>query len=68
MAAVAQTANVLGTYAFNPYAAGTKLYGVKSTPNIGPVDQTGYADRDRRAKARKAAIMAALKAKQAGLK
>jgi hypothetical protein len=59
--------SILGVPAFNSYAAGAKTYGVKMSPNIGPVDQTGYAARDRKAKARKAAVMAALKAKQTGL-
>lgn len=49
----------LGTFAFNPYSAGSKKYGVKSSPNIGPVDNTGYAVRDRKLAARKAALMVA---------
>jgi hypothetical protein len=59
--------SILGAPSFNSYAAGAKTYGIKMSPNIGPVDQTGYAVRDRTAKARKAAVMAALKAKQAGM-
>jgi len=62
-----QQANPLGTYAFNPYSAGAKKYGMKSSPNIGPVDKAGYAERDRRMAARKKAVMAAMKAKQQGM-
>lgn len=62
-----QQSAILGTYAFNPYAAGNKTYGaVSGSPNLGPVDKTGYADRDRRIKARKQAIAAAMKATQVG--
>lgn len=46
----------LGTYAFNPYSAGAKKYGVKSSPNIGPVNKAGYVNRDRKLAARKAAL------------
>lgn len=31
---------------FNPYAAGTKNYGLKGAPNIGPLDKLGYRERD----------------------
>jgi hypothetical protein len=51
----------LGTFAFNPYAAGVKRYGVKTSPNIGPVDKTGYAARDRQLAAKKKAINLAMK-------
>jgi hypothetical protein len=53
----------LGTYSFNPYSAGAKKYGVKSSPNIGPVDKTGYAARDRKMAARKAALGKAMKSR-----
>jgi hypothetical protein len=38
----------LGTYAFNPYAAGAKQYGANgaSAPTSGPVDPTGYIERE----------------------
>lgn len=62
-----QQSTILGTYAFNPYSAGNKIYGaVSGSPNLGPVDKTGYADRDRRIKARKNAISAAMKARAVG--
>ena len=57
---------ILGNYAFNPYSAGAKTYGVKSSPNIGPVDKSGYAERDRLIKAKQAAIAQALKNKSSG--
>jgi len=48
----------LGTFAFTPYAAGKKIYGqVGSSPTMGPVDKTGYADRDRRLAARRNAVL-----------
>lgn len=53
----------LGTYSFNPYSAGAKKYGVKSSPSIGPVDKAGYFARDRRLAARKAAIGKVMNAK-----
>lgn len=57
----------LGSFEFNPYAAGAKKYNsVMSSPNIGPVDKTGYAARDRRLKARKQAVLASMKAKNVG--
>lgn len=38
----------LGTYSYNPYAAGAKSYGVTGTsaPTSGPVDKTGYIERE----------------------
>lgn len=57
----------LGDYEFNPYAAGVKRYGsVKNSPNIGAVDKTGYAERDMKKKARKAALANARKANSFG--
>ena len=48
----------LGTFSFSPYAAGKKIYSqVSSSPTMGPVDKTGYADRDRRLAARKNAVL-----------
>jgi len=39
---------LLGTYAFNPYAAGAKHYGANasSAPTSGPVDKAGYIERE----------------------
>lgn len=57
----------LGTFEFNPYAAGRKIYGqVGSSPNMGPVDKTGYADRDRRLAARRNAVLQRMKGMNAG--
>ena len=57
----------LGTFEFSPYAAGRKIYGaVGSSPNIGPVDRTGYAERDRRLAARRNAVLQKMKAKNKG--
>lgn len=50
---------------FNPYAAGRKVYGaVRDAPNIGPVDKLGYRERDLEAKAKKRAVMRAMKSRQ----
>lgn len=58
---------ILGNYEFNPYAAGAKIYnGVAGSPTRGAVDKTGYAMRDRKIQARKNAILAKMKAKNAG--
>ena len=55
--------SVLGTIAFNPYAAGSKVYSqVSGAPTIGAVDKTGYAQRDRTIAARKSALAAKMKA------
>jgi hypothetical protein len=55
------------TSGFNPYAAGDKIYGGgRSFPTIGPVDRTGYKERDAKAKARQSAIIRRLKATQSG--
>ncbi len=57
----------LGTYSFTPYSAGKKIYSqVSGTPNIGPVDKTGYAARDLKAKARRNAVLAKMKAVNVG--
>lgn len=56
----------LGTFEFTPYAAGRKIYGqVGSSPNLGPVDKTGYASRDRMLAARKQAVMQRMNAMKA---
>lgn len=58
---------ILGNYEFNPYAAGAKIYNqVSSSPTRGAVDKTGYAERDRKLQARKNAVLAKIKAKNAG--
>ncbi|MFF5977033.1 hypothetical protein ACFY7C_36635 [Streptomyces sp. NPDC012769] len=53
---------------FNPYGAGKKHYGAGRTmPNIGPVsNKQGYAERDNKAAARKAAMLRRLKASGKG--
>lgn len=52
----------LGTFEFNPFAAGSKTYGQgMKSPTMGPVDKTGYADRDRRLKVKRNAILAKMK-------
>lgn len=52
---------------FNSYAAGSKIYnGGSSAPNIGPVDQMGYRERDLKYKTRQrnTAILRRLQARQ----
>lgn len=53
---------------FNPYAAGDKRYGAgRMAPNIGPnSDVLGYATRDNKAKAKKAAIQRRLRGQATG--
>jgi hypothetical protein len=54
---MAQKNTLLGTYSFNPYSAGSKMYAnMSGAPTRGPVDMAGYADRDRRIAARKKAL------------
>lgn len=63
----AERNSVLGTYSFTPYAAGKKIYNqVSSSPTSGPVDKSGYADRDRRLKVKRNAILAKMKAMNIG--
>lgn len=51
----------------SPYAVGNKVYGGgRSNPTSGPVDKTGYRERDARTKARRDAILRRMKAKQSG--
>lgn len=52
--------------AFNPYGAGKKKYGSRGAPNIGPVDKSGYRERDARAQAHRNALLRRLKAGQRG--
>lgn len=54
---MAQKNSMLGTYSFNPFSAGKKMYAnMSGAPTRGPVDMAGYADRDRRIAAKKAAL------------
>jgi hypothetical protein len=54
---MAQKNTLLGTYSFNPYSAGSKMYAnMSGAPTRGPVDMGGYADRDRRIAAKKKAL------------
>jgi hypothetical protein len=59
--------SLLGTFEFNPYAAGSKTYnGIASSPTRGPVDKTGYKNRDRKLAARRNAVLAKLQGQQSG--
>jgi hypothetical protein len=59
--------SILGTIAFNPYAAGNKVYSqVSGAPNIGPSDKAGYAERDKIRAAKKSALLAKMKAVNVG--
>jgi len=50
-----------------PYAAGNKIYGGgRDAPNLGPVDATGYRERDLKYQARRTAMLRRLQAMQAG--
>lgn len=52
---------------FLPYSAGDKIYGGgRDAPNIGPVDPSGYRDRDLKYQARRAAMLRRLKAVNSG--
>lgn len=52
---------------YNPYAVGNKIYGSgRHFPTMGPVDRTGYQERDSRYKARRQALLNRLKAEQKG--
>jgi hypothetical protein len=63
----AERNRILGTFEFNPYAAGSKTYGQgMSSPTSGPVDKTGYRARDLKMKARRNAILGKMKAGNAG--
>jgi hypothetical protein len=57
----------LSAYSFNPYAVGNKIYGGgRSFPTSGPVDPTGYKERDLQTKARRNAILRRLRAQGRG--
>lgn len=52
----------MGTPGFNPYAAGAKIYGGgRYNPTMGPVDKTGYRERDRMRQVRRNAVGQMLK-------
>jgi hypothetical protein len=52
---------------FLPYSAGRKIYGGgRDAPNLGPVDATGYRERDLKYQARRTVMLRRLKAMQAG--
>lgn len=53
--------------AFNPYAAGHKVYGGgRHNPTSGPVDKLGYRERDLATRAKRNAVLRRLKAMQSG--
>lgn len=55
---MAQKNSLLGTYSFNPYSAGNKMYAnMSGAPTRGPVNMSGYAERDRKIAAKKAALL-----------
>lgn len=57
----------LGTPEFNPFAAGARMYGSgRMNPTMGPVDKTGYAERDMKRKAKINALRAKTKAMSTG--
>jgi hypothetical protein len=50
-----------------PYSVGNRIYGGgRSSPNIGPVDRLGYAERDATSAARRDAVLRRMKALQSG--
>ena len=60
-------AKSFGAPQFNEFAAGAKVYGCgRYNPTMGPVDKTGYAERDRKLKVRRNALQAKLKARGKG--
>jgi hypothetical protein len=60
-------AKPFGAPDFNAFAAGAKVYGGgRYNPTMGPVDKTGYAERDRKLKVRRNALQAKLKARGKG--
>lgn len=60
-------AKSFGAPDFNAFAAGAKVYGGgRYNPTMGPVDKTGYRERDRKLQVRRNALLAKLKAKGKG--
>ncbi len=54
---------ILGTPEFNPYGAGARIYGSgRMNPTMGAVDKAGYAERDRKRRAKVNALRAKTKA------
>jgi hypothetical protein len=48
---------------YNSYAAGNKIYGSgRSNPTMGPVDPTGYLERDAAVKLKRNALLRRMKA------
>lgn len=66
MALGGQINPALGTYSFNPFAAGRKRYGGTFAPTMGQVDRAGYAARESRNDAKRNAYQRWLKARQQG--
>lgn len=53
----------LKAYNYNPYAVGNKIYGGgRSFPTSGPVDPSGYRERDLQTKARRDAMLRRMRA------
>lgn len=54
--------------AYNPYVAGAKQYGQSGlhAPTVGPVDKSGYMERDAVANAQRNALLQRMKAQQSG--
>lgn len=52
---------------YNSYAAGNKIYGSgRSNPTMGPVDPTGYLERDTAVRLKRNALLRRMKAGAAG--
>lgn len=62
-----RTGNAGGGAGFNALSAGAKHYGSgRNNPTMGPVDRTGYINRDAALKARRNAILRRLQSQQTG--
>ncbi len=58
---------VNGLIQWNPYAAGPKLYGNGThAPTYGPVDKSGYAEREQRNRVKRNAMLDYVQAKVTG--
>jgi hypothetical protein len=56
-----------GAPGFNPFSAGAKIYGGgRYNPTMGPVDKSGYAERDRKRQVRRNAVAQMLKDRSKG--
>jgi len=56
-----------GAPGFNPYAAGAKIYGgSRYNPTMGPVDKTGYRERDRSRQVRRNALLQMMRDRSQG--